>query len=218
MAGRTWRRRSCRRALDPVTPQLSLELISAIASVVTAVVIGATAVAAIVQLRHLRMNNQITALLAVQAEFDAKDFRDAEALVRREFPEIFDDEGFCAYWIAVLRDEQPIEHPRYVEARHAARLVANTYENLGVLVKRGIIDKSLLLDVYAYIVASSWDELQGFVALVRSLIGEQTLYVNFEYLASIARDSLASNVDPYPREAKRLDARLPEVAAKLLRA
>jgi hypothetical protein len=195
---------------------LSFELVSAIASVVTAVVIGATAVAAIIQLRHMRMNNQITALLAVQAEFDAKDFRDAEALMRREFPGILEDEGFCAYFIAILRDQQPIEDSRYVGARFAARLVANTYENLGVLVKRGIIDSSLLLDVYNYIVASSWDDLEGFVAIVRSLTGEQTLYLNFEYLASIARDSLASNVDLYPRDAKRLGARLPKAATKLL--
>jgi hypothetical protein len=195
---------------------LSLELVNAIASVITAVVIGATAIAAIIQLRHLRMNNQITALLAVQAEFDAEAFRDAEALMRREFPEILEDEGFCAYFIAILKDEQPIEGAGYVAARLAARLVANTYENLGVLVKRGIIDRSLLLDVYAYIVASAWDDLEGFVAIIRSLTGEQTLYVNFEYLASIARDGLASNVDQYPREAKRLDARLPKAAVKLL--
>ena len=69
---------------------MSLELVSAIASVVTAIVISATAVAAIIQLRHMRMSNQITALLAVQAEVDAKDFRDAEVLMRKEFPEILD--------------------------------------------------------------------------------------------------------------------------------
>jgi hypothetical protein len=197
---------------------LSLELVSAIASVVTAVVIGATAVAAIVQLRHLRMNNQITALLAVQAEFDAKDFRDAELLVRREFPEILDDEGFCANFITFLKDQEPIEDSRYVVPRMAARLVANTYENLGTLVKKDIIDRSLFLDVYAYIIANAWDDLEGFVAIVRSVRGVQTLFINFEYIASISRDELASNPERYPRHAKRLNARLPKAAAKLLRA
>jgi hypothetical protein len=197
---------------------LSLELISAIASVVTAVVIGATAVAAIIQLRHLRMNNQITALLAVQAEINAKDFRDAEFLMRKEFPEILEDHGFCAYLIAILKDQEPTENLRYAGARLAARFVANTYENLGVLVKRGIIDRSLLLDVYSFIIANAWNDLQGWVAIIRSLTGEQTLYVNFEYIASIARDSLASNVNLYPREAKRLTPRLPKAAAKILSA
>jgi hypothetical protein len=197
---------------------LSLELVNAVASVFTAVVIGAATVAAIIQLRHLRMNNQITALLAVQAELDAAHFRDAETLVRKEFPEILEDEGFCKYFIAILKDQEPIENARYLGARHAARIVANTYENLGVLVKRGIVDASLLLDVYSYIVASSWDDLQGFVAMIRAVIGQQTLYLNFEYLASIARDELASTDDTYPRRAKRLDARLPKAAVKILHA
>lgn len=197
---------------------MSLELVNAIASVFTAVVIGATAVAAIIQLRHLRMNNQITALLAVQAEFDAKDFREAERLVRKEFPAILEDEGFCAYFIAVLKDEEPVESSRYVGARYAARIVANTYENLGVLAKRGIVDRNILLDVYAYIITSAWDDLEGFVALVRLLTGEQTLYINFEYLASIARDEPTSKLSPYPRQAKRLTPHIPKAAAKLLNA
>ena len=104
---------------------MSLELVNAIASVVTAVVIGATAIAAIIQLRHLRMNNQITALLAVQSEFDAKDFRDADVLMRKEFPDILQDEGFCAYLIAILKNQDPPENSRYAGVRFAARLVAN---------------------------------------------------------------------------------------------
>lgn len=197
---------------------MSLEVVNAVASVFTAVVIGATAIAAIIQLRHLRMSNQITALLTVHAELDAKDFRDAERLVRNEFPEILEDEGFCAYFIAILKDQEPVESSRYVGARHAARIVANTYENLGVLVKRGIIDRSLLLDVYAYVVASVWGDLGGFVAIVRTALREKTLYVNFEYLASIAQDELASNVTKYPPRTKRLIPQLPKAAAKLLSA
>lgn len=195
---------------------MSLELVSAIASVFTAVVIGATAVAAIIQLRHLRMNNQITALLAVQTELDATDFREADMLVRKEFPEILEDEGYCTYFIAILKDQEPVESSRYVAARHAVRLVANTYENLGVLAKRGIVDANLLLDVYAYIISSAWDDLEGFVALVRTLTGEQTLYLNFEYLASIARSEPTSKLSPYPRRVSRLTPRLSKAAAKLL--
>ena len=63
---------------------MSLELVNTLASLVTATVIGATAIAAIVQLRHMRMGNQITALLSLQNEFDSKDFRDAEDVIRKE--------------------------------------------------------------------------------------------------------------------------------------
>ena len=50
---------------------MSLELVNTIATMTTAAVIGATAIAALVQLRHLRAANQITALLAVQNELDS---------------------------------------------------------------------------------------------------------------------------------------------------
>ena len=193
-----------------------MELINAIASVVTAVVIGATAIAAIIQLRHMRANNQITALLAVQAEFDAKDFRDAEARMRREFPEILEEPGFCKYFIALLKDQEPVENPRYDEVRRAARLVANTYENLGVLTKRGIIDRALVLEAYSFIVANAWSDLEGLVAIIRVGTGEQTLFENFEYLAAISQDRLASQPDEYPRNVKRLNPQLPQAAAKIL--
>ena len=195
---------------------MPLELINATASVVTAVVIGATAIAAIIQLRHMRANNQITALLAVQAEFDAKDFRDAEARMRKEFPEILEDEGFCSYFIAILKDQEAAEDARYDEVRRAARLVANTYENLGVLTKRGIIDRSLVLEAYSFIVVNAWDDLEGFVAMIRAATGERTIYENFEYLAAVSRDRLASQPDEYPRNVKRLNPQLPKSAAKIL--
>lgn len=44
------------------------------ASVVTAVVIGATAIAAVIQLRHMRMSNQITALLQCKTNSTPKIF------------------------------------------------------------------------------------------------------------------------------------------------
>ena len=196
---------------------MSLELVNAIASVATAVVIGATAIAAMIQLRHLRMNNQITALLAVQAEFDAKDFRDAEALMRRKFPALSDDTEFCEYFIALIKDQTPVENSQYEEARHATRLVARMYENLGVLVKRGIIDASLILDVYSFTVTSAWSDLEGLVALMRAGTGEEKLLENFEYLASISQDHLAAHPDEYPRRVKRLNPRLPTPAVKLLK-
>jgi len=195
---------------------VSLELVNAIASVTTAVVIGATAIAAMIQLRHLRMNNQITALLAVQNEFNEKDFRDVDVFIRKEFPDILNEEGFCAYMIALLKDEEPIENTRYFEARHSARFVANTYEAIGVLAKNKIIDADLLLDAYSWILADGWRKLEGFVAMVRSVTGEQTIFENFEYVASLSQDYLATHPSVYPPGIRRLNPRLPAHAAGLL--
>ena len=90
------------------------------------------------------------------------------------------------------------------------------YENLGLLVKRDIIDKSLFLDIYAFIIAHAWNDLEGWVAIVRSMTGNQSLYVNFEYIASVSHDELASQHDTYPPQVKRLNPRMPKAAAKLL--
>ena len=195
---------------------MSLELVNAIASIVTAVVISATAVAAIVQLRHMRMNNQINALLTVQAEFDAEAYRAADTLVRKEFPEIFEDEGFCDYVIAFLRDQPVIDNAHYSEPRHAARLVANTYENLGTLVKRNILERDLFLDVYSYVIAIAWHDLEGYVALIRSIRGEQSIFENFEYIAMLSKDYLSTHPTVYPSGARRLNPPMPALCARLL--
>ena len=44
---------------------MSLELINTFATLLTVAIIAATAVAAMVQLRHLRAGNQINAMLAI---------------------------------------------------------------------------------------------------------------------------------------------------------
>lgn len=195
---------------------MSLELVTAISSVVTALVIGATAIAAMIQLRHMRMSNQITALLAIQDEFDAQDYRAADTLIRQEFPAIFEEDGFCEYLIAVLNDRETIENPRYMQARVAARLVGNTYENLGALVKRDIIDRGVFLDVYCWIIANAWDNLEGWVALTRWAVSEPSIYENFEYIAVISKDHLARHPVTYPAGMRRLNPRLPAAAARVV--
>lgn len=152
----------------------------------------------------------------MQNELDAKDFRDADVLMRKEFPAIMQEADFCAYSVAIGRGQPPMESQRYLEARLAARLIANTYENLGVMVKRGIVDRDLFLDVYSWLIAATWDDLAGFVAIARATTGEQSIFENFEFIASICRDSLAAHPDTYPRETKRLDPQLPEAAKKAL--
>ena len=51
---------------------MSLELLNALASLLTVCIIAATAIAAMVQLRHLRAGNQITAMLAIGEELSGK--------------------------------------------------------------------------------------------------------------------------------------------------
>ena len=53
---------------------MSQETLSTAAAVGTFIVIAATAIAAVVQLRHLRAQNQLTGLLTVLARVEAPEF------------------------------------------------------------------------------------------------------------------------------------------------
>ena len=197
---------------------MSLELANVLASMLTALVIVATAIAALGQLRHMRMGNQITALLALQSEFDTQEFRDAELLVRQNLARMIEDESFCIFLVTYSRNREAVAlRNDYVQLRQAANLVGNTYENLGALVKNGIIDRHLFLDIYSWIVVGSWQQLEGFTAMGRASSGNESIFENFEYVASISREWLDTNPITYPANQARLKPKLPKAAANLFK-
>src|SRR5579872_1117850 len=73
---------------------MSLELWSAVASVGTFLVIGATAIAAIVQLRHLRSANQVAAWQMFAQTYEGPELRDAFHFVRTELAQRLEDPEF----------------------------------------------------------------------------------------------------------------------------
>ena len=195
---------------------MSLELANVLASLFTALVIAATAFAALGQLRHMRMGNQISALLALQSEFDTQDFRDAALVVRQDLARMIEDESFCIFLLGYLRNPQAVElRDDYVKLRQAAILIGNTYENLGALVKNGIIDRHLFLDIYSWTVDRSWQQLEGFIAVTRAASGTESIFENFEFIASLSREWLDANPITYPANQGRLKPKLPKAAANL---
>jgi len=191
---------------------MSLEVLNTLGTLLSVAIVGAIATAALVQLRHLRAGNQITALLAVQNELDSQDFREA-ILVRRELPGALRDRAFCEFEIAVSQSRPDIPtNDKYLKIRQAANLVGNTFENLGSLVKNGILDRRLFLDIYSWIVRRYWNNLEGFTAIARAAAGERTIYENFEFIAAVSQRYLETHPDTYPPGMPRLDVRLPKVA------
>ncbi|MDB5041744.1 MAG: hypothetical protein JWN27_2470, partial [Candidatus Eremiobacteraeota bacterium] len=65
-----------------------LEFVNAAAQVATLIVISATAVAAIVQLRHVRTGNQIAMLSKLYDSLQSPDFVDARRFIARDLPSI----------------------------------------------------------------------------------------------------------------------------------
>ncbi len=189
---------------------MRFELLNTIGTLLTVIIIGATAIAAMVQLRHLRAGNQITAMLSIGNNFDASSYRDAIALIGQKLDEALADPAFRSYEIAWPRGLRPPEvEPEFVEIRRAAILVGNTYEELGLLVKTGIVDQGLFLEHYWGNILDEWKQLGTYTAFVREANGRAALWENFEYLAALAEDWRDSHPTTYPKGIRRMEVHNP---------
>lgn len=183
---------------------MPLELLNALASLLTVCIIAATAIAAMVQLRHLRANNQINAMLAIGEELAAEPFRDAQKVMREKLPALIDDSGFRAYNAARDGGERPEPNPEYEKVREAVTLVCNSYEELGILVKNGIVDKDLFMDRYSWVITAAWRLVDKAVADARHDTGQIAVWENFEYLAVLSKDWIRDHPTVYPKGMARM--------------
>ena len=188
---------------------MSLELINT-ASLTTAVVIGATAIAAIVQLRHMRAGNQSSALLSIERLFDESDNISARDVVRYELAAALADPDFRMYLFEYPSRKYSKEIPaEFVRLRRAAALVANSYEVFGTLVKNRVVGEVPFIDIYGLTISGNWHLLEAFIAITREGTGTDSTWENFEYLA--ARTEIYDERMPsfYPKGTPRLPPRNP---------
>ncbi len=172
---------------------MSAEWVTAIGTLGTFVVITASAIAALIQLRHMRGSNQIIALNEVRETMEAPAFQAAENFVLRELPQRLDDPAVRAALVA-----RPIPHEY-----ESVRIVANFFESFGALVKHGLIDPKIACDLWDGVVQSNWDALRPIVANRR--VASPGIWTNFEYLAALAKCSLASHpAGRFPKGIERL--------------
>lgn len=168
---------------------ISAEWVTALATLGTFIVITASALAALLQLRHMRGSNQIVALTECRETLESPAFREAQRFVSYDLPRR-------------LADPE--------EARRAARLpfegeyeaigtVANFFESMGLFVKRGIIDKDTACDVWAFVVLRNWYALLPVTTYARATLNEPRLWENFEYLAALSERYNAKDKETYPK-------------------
>lgn len=103
----------------------------------TFLVIAATAAAAVVQLRHLRSSNQLSALVTILEDWQKSEMQGWVQFVRHELPKRFEDPGYLNSLdqLGIDRTAHPWLH------------VSDYYEQLGSYVKYGLIDRTALMDV-----------------------------------------------------------------------
>jgi hypothetical protein len=168
---------------------LSLELITTIASIGTFVVIGATAIAAFVQLRHLSGSNSINALTEARELLESAEFAAAQRFVAHELPELLKD--------PVVRHQLQFESP-LPERLQPVNIVGNFFEGLGSFVRHGIIDREIATSLWAAVVVRTWKRLGPALAIMRRTQGP-ALWDQFEYLARISQMWLDRHQDgDYP--------------------
>lgn len=161
---------------------MSAEWLTAVGSIGTFVVIAASAVAALIQLRHMRGSNQIVALTECRETLESPEFQEAQQFVAYDLPGRFKDPREILRVAGVARVRTQFEG----EYR-AISTVANFFENLGVFVKNGIIDHRLACDTWAYVILRNWNALEPVVTFVREDVGMPAIWENFEYLAVLSQ-------------------------------
>jgi hypothetical protein len=175
---------------------MSADWVTAIATAGTFVVIAASAAAALVQLRHMRSSNQIVALTEIRETLESPGFEMAMKYVHHEFPRRLQDPDVRKRLLA------PGPTP---DEFVPIRTVSSFFEQFGAFVKRGIIDRDIVCDLYGPPVLTNWEILAPFVANRRAAVNNPALFENFEYLATMSKGWIERHPDgAYPRHARRM--------------
>jgi hypothetical protein len=182
---------------------VSLETVNTVASIGTFIVITATAIAAVVQLRHLRAQNQLTGLLTVLARVEDPQFNEWVDGARELLASRMQDPAY----------RRSILDGTFERLGNPWLNLANSYDWVGSLVKHKLIPEESLLDVYSGRVIQAWEIVEGVVPLIRRRAGV-AVWENFEFLVVQAREWNARNAKgAYPKGTPRLqvDVTWPEL-------
>jgi hypothetical protein len=141
------------------------------ATIATLIIITVTAVAAYVQLRHMRTANQLEALLTVLARVEQADFGRMVDSAREVLSERLPDPAF----------RKNLEEGKVERTNNPWLNLGNSYEWVGSLVRTGLVEEDPYMDIYADRVVGAWEIMQDAIAIIRRRAGPSVLE-NFEYL------------------------------------
>ncbi|MGA8099425.1 MAG: hypothetical protein WB810_12300 [Candidatus Cybelea sp.] len=159
------------------------EWLSAIAESGTLVVILASVLAALIQLRHIRAGNQLQALLSLEHDFRAPELQSALTYIQERLPQRLEDPVYRRE-LETIGFVDPSAHPEMV--------ACNWLNEMGTLVKHGLVSEATFMDLFARLIVHCWRQVAPAVAIMRRKRGEAQ-YHDFEYLAMRAADWLKRN-------------------------
>jgi len=154
---------------------MSAESWTLIVSSATLIVIAASAIAAIVQLRHLRAGNQLNGLITVFGMLQDPSVRELVNYVRHELSDRLKGRDFRESLLEIPVDRE----------KHRELYLCDMYNHIGSFVRSGLIDERTYLQTDWYNVNLYWGLLAEVIAIVRR--NRPHLFENFEYLAARAK-------------------------------
>jgi hypothetical protein len=153
-----------------------MEAWTTFAAVGTFVVITITAVAAFIQLHHLRASNQLSAMLKLLELEQSPALEERFHFVRTQLAAKMKDPEFLA-----SLDDTPVDR-----TLHPERHVIAWFEHIGAWMKNGLIEEQTYLEYASPIITRYWKLLAPTVQRIRRT-REPWLLGDFEYLAARAR-------------------------------
>ena len=136
-------------------------------------VIAATAVVAVIQLRHMRSSNQIAAAMRIHDVVESEEFQAARRFIRDDLAERLKDPEFRrAFGVTANKDSRPVI------------LVGNYYEEIGIFVKYGLVDENIACEMWANEIVLDWQRMSPVIALVQQR-GLPFAWHNFEYMYTL---------------------------------
>jgi|SRR5579884_533949 len=180
---------------------VSLEVLNTAATVGTCLVITATAIAALVQLRHMRASNQIQAQLAINSLIQSQEFRTA-FIKLQDLRKMIDDPSIAWAFRPPMRDDLP---PDAFAMIQAARIVGSNLENIGNMIRNRLTDQRIFLEQFGNVVTEAWDLLEPYTCIRRKFQADHdTIWEDFEYLTILAREAARTQDTVFPRNRQRL--------------
>ena len=151
---------------------MSLELVNTLGTIGTFLVIAATAITAFVQLRHIRLANQLAGLQSTFNMLQEPTVRELVNYVRHDLSERMKDPQFRAGILDIPVDRR--QHPELY--------LCDMYNHIGSFVRSGLIDEGVYLQTDWYNVNLYWGLLRDVIAQARE--NRSFLFENFEWLAA----------------------------------
>jgi hypothetical protein len=160
---------------------MTFELVNTWATCATFVVIAVTAIAAIVQLRHLRASNQIAAFNELHKAYESSHLAAAHQYIDTRLNRDLEDPVF-RYAIAHRFARTEGSH---AAVKHLLNF-GQFFETIGLLVKSNLIPSELVLATWSDIIVAGWKQLAPVTAIFRQS-QDATAFENFEYIAVLAQ-------------------------------